>query len=307
MNKLSYKILIVGGTGFLGYHLAKRCIEKGWLVTSISTNIPKKIRFLKKVDYIKLDITKKKQFNKLRNKEFNFIVNFGGYVNHFEKIKTYKSHYIGCKNLVENFKKKKIQRFIQIGSCTEYGKYKSPQKEIFKNKKIKHNSTYGKSKYLATNYLINKIKKNNFPFTILRLYLVYGPKQDFNRLIPIIIKGCLLGNQFPCSSGLQYRDFLYIEDFIDVVFKCLKNNKSVGEIFNIGFGKPIRVKKVIKMINKIIQSGKPEFNKIPLRKDEQITLYPNIKKSNQLLNWKPKISFLAGIRRTIKYYKQSFK
>ena len=78
MNKLSYKILIVGGTGFLGYHLAKRCVEKDWLVTSISTKIPKKIRFLKKVDYIKLDITKKKQFNKLKNKEFNFIVNFGG-------------------------------------------------------------------------------------------------------------------------------------------------------------------------------------------------------------------------------------
>ena len=53
------------------------------------------------------------------------------------------------------------------------------------------------------------------------------------------------------------------------------------------------------MINKIIRSGKPEFNKIPLRKDEQITLYPNIKKSNQLLNWKPKISFLAGIKKQL--------
>ena len=163
-----------------------------------------------------------------------------------KKLKLTKVTILVAKILLKILKKKKIQRFIQIGSCTEYGKYKSPQKEIFKNKKIKHNSTYGKSKYLATNYLINKIKKNNFPFTILRLYLVYGPKQDFNRLIPIIIKGCLLGNQFPCSSGLQYRDFLYIEDFIDVVFKCLKNNKSVGEIFNIGFGKPIRVKKLLK-------------------------------------------------------------
>ena len=54
------KILIVGGTGFLGYHLAKKCLLKKWDVTSISTNIPKKVRFLPKVKYLILDITKKK-------------------------------------------------------------------------------------------------------------------------------------------------------------------------------------------------------------------------------------------------------
>ena len=61
MNK---KILIIGGTGFLGYHLAKKCLLKKWKVTSISTNKPKKIRFLKKVKYLILDITKKKHILK---------------------------------------------------------------------------------------------------------------------------------------------------------------------------------------------------------------------------------------------------
>jgi len=53
-------ILIVGGTGFIGYHLAKKSLKKGWRVTSISSKPPKKIRYLPKVKYILCDITKKK-------------------------------------------------------------------------------------------------------------------------------------------------------------------------------------------------------------------------------------------------------
>ena len=56
--KNSY-ILVVGGTGFIGYHLAKKSLIKGWQVTSISSNPPKKIRHLSKVKYIICDITKK--------------------------------------------------------------------------------------------------------------------------------------------------------------------------------------------------------------------------------------------------------
>ena len=57
---MSKKILIIGGTGFLGYHIAKKCLKKKWNVTSVSTKKPKKIRYLSKVKYLILDITKKK-------------------------------------------------------------------------------------------------------------------------------------------------------------------------------------------------------------------------------------------------------
>ena len=97
------KILIVGGTGFLGYHLAKKCLAKGWLVTSISTNNPKKNRFLTKVKYLIVDISKKKTLQKKIKSNYDFVVNFGGYVNHNDKLKTYRSHYLGCKNLADFF------------------------------------------------------------------------------------------------------------------------------------------------------------------------------------------------------------
>jgi nucleoside-diphosphate-sugar epimerase len=302
---LKKKILIVGGTGFLGYHLAKKCIEKGWNVTSVSTNKPKKIRFLSKVKYLILDISKKKLIKKLIKYDYDYVVNFGGYVNHNEKLKTYQSHYVGCKNLADFFLGKKIESFIQIGSCVEYGYNKSPQEEnkIFDINKLK--STYGKAKLSATNYLIKKYKEKKFPCVILRLYLVYGPRQDLNRFIPLVIKGCLEKSFFPCSSGKQYRDFLYIDDFVKLIFMILKNKNTIGEVLNVGSGKPKKIKKIIFLIKNLIKTGNPVLGKLQMRKDEILKLYPNIKKIKKKINWKPKIDLITGIKKTVSFYKNN--
>ena len=130
--KLKKKILIVGGTGFIGYHLAKKCLKKGWVVNSISSKCPKKKRFLSKVKYILCDITNKKLLKSSLQDNFDYVVNLGGYIDHSNKKKTFKSHYEGCKNLTQIFLKKNFLSFIQVGSSLEYGKSKSPQKERVK-------------------------------------------------------------------------------------------------------------------------------------------------------------------------------
>lgn len=300
------KILIVGGSGFLGYHLAKKCISKGWYVYSISRRKPKKNRFLPKVKYIILDISKKKLIKKKIKINFDYIVNLGGYANHKEKLIIYNSHYIGSKNLVDFFLNKKIKCFIQMGSGYEYGLKKFSYRE---NEKcyVDNLSMYSKSKLLATNYLLKKFNENDFPSIILRLYNIYGPAQDPNRLIPFVINGCLNNINFPCSAGVQYKDFLYIDDFIDLFFKCIKNyNKCIGNIFNVGSGKALKIKNIINYINNQIKKGKPNFGKISLRKDEGLKMYANIQKAKSQLNWKPKIKFYLGIKKTINYYKKFF-
>ena len=82
---LKNNILIVGGTGFIGYHLAKKCLKKGWRVTSISSKKPLTRRYLPKVKYIICDITKKRSLNKKIKKNFSYVVNLGGYVDHSKK------------------------------------------------------------------------------------------------------------------------------------------------------------------------------------------------------------------------------
>ena len=127
MKKIK-KVLIVGGTGFIGYHFAKKCLLKKFEVTSLSRSKPKKIRRISKVKYIYCDIANKKKLNLKLNKHYDYVINLGGDVDHHGK-NTFKSHFIGCKNLVEILRKKKIKRFIQLSSSVEYGDEKSPNVE----------------------------------------------------------------------------------------------------------------------------------------------------------------------------------
>ena len=292
----------MGGSGFIGYHLAKKSIEKGWKVTSISTNKVKKLRHIKKVKYVHFDISKKKSLKKITSLNFNYVVNLGGYVNHKDITKTYNSHYIGCKNLVDFFLKKKLNAFVQMGSSVEYGKIKSPQVESLNSNPVSLKSTYGKAKLLSTNYLLQLYKTKNFPVTILRLYLAYGPKQDLNRLIPIVINSCIENKEFPCSDGKQTRDFVHVDDVVDAIFKTLRCKQARGKILNIGSGKPQKIKDIINKIKEISKSGIPLFGKIKLRKDEILNIYPNISLAKKTINWKPKISFNTGLKKTIKSY-----
>ncbi len=297
------RILITGGTGFIGYHLAKKCLSLNWLVHSISTNPPPKEKKLKKVKYFKIDISKKKELIKNLSKNYDYIVNLAGYVNHSNKKKTLYSHYNGCKNISDIFLRKRIKKFIQIGSSIEYGRILSPQKETSKNKNTF--SIYGKAKLLSTNYLLNLYKKYSFPVTIFRLYLVYGPYQDRNRVIPIVIDNALKSREFDCSLGTQLRDFVYIDDVVEAIIKSLENKNTNGHIINLGSGKPIKIKNIILKICKIIGSGKPKFGKIKFRKDEIKNLYPSITKAKKVLNWFPKIEINLGLKKTINYYRKN--
>ena len=300
---MSKKILITGATGFIGYHLAKYCLKLNWSVTSISTKKPIKTRKLKNVEYLICDLYDKNKLNKKLSLDFDYVVNLAGYVDHSKKKKTLYSHFNGCKNISEIFLKKKIKKFIQIGSSIEYGKNLSPQKENLDNKKIF--SIYGKAKLMSTNYLLSLYKKHHFPVSVLRLYLVYGPFQDRNRVIPIVIDNALNSKEFDCSLGTQFRDFAYVDDVVNGIIKSLKNKKTNGQIINLGAGKPIMIKDIILKICKIIGTGKPQFGKIKFRKDEIKNLYPSITKAKDILNWTPKVKINLGLKKTINYYKKN--
>ena len=298
--KKKIKLLITGGTGFIGYHLAKKALAKGWAVTSISTSLPKKRRYIKKVNYKICDISKKKNLAKNLKEDYTYVVNLAGYVDHSNNKKVYKSHYIGCKNLADIILLKKTKSFIQMGSSIEYGKANSPQKE---NMACKPVSSYGVSKNLCTKYLLKLYKKFDFPVTIFRLYQSYGKNQDKNRLIPIVINSCLENKNFPCSHGKQRRDFLYIDDVIKALFIAMKNKKAKGQILNLGSGKPTQVKELILSIKKLIGNGKPLFGKIKMRSEESLKFYPDISKTKKILGWEPSINLKKGLKLVIKSYR----
>jgi len=293
------KILVAGGTGFIGHHVLKKMPLKKYSLYSLSKNIPIKEKRIKSVKYLSCDITKIKSLQKIASINFDHIINLSGYINHAKKKENIYCHFHGSRNLIDIFKLKNIKTFIQIGSSLEYGNQYSPQKE-------ENNCTpigwYGISKLKVSKYL-EKVKQTfNIPYIILRPYQVYGPEQKKNRLIPQTIDSCLNNKTFNCTSGIQKRDFIYIDDFVDLIKKILKKENIRCEVFNVGIGKPVTVRHVIKKIRSIIKSGKPQFGSLDMRKDETKDLYPSIKKVSRSFNWKPKINLDNGLKRTIKYH-----
>jgi dTDP-glucose 4,6-dehydratase len=295
------KILIPGGTGFIGYHLCLFFKKKNWTIHSLSKTKPKANRRVKGVKYIYCNVADKKNLKKKLDSYYDYIVNLSGYVDHSNKKSITKTHFEGCKNLVYNFKNKKPKKFVQIGSSIEYGKQKSPQDES-SIRKINTMSTYGNAKLASTFFLLSLFKKKSFPSTIIRLYLVYGPNQDNNRVIPFVINNCIKGKKFNCSPGNQLRDFTFIDDVIKAIYKTLKIKKTNGHLINIGFGKPTKIRNLIKMIVKYVGKGEPVFSKLKFRSDELIKLYPNTLKAKKILKWRPNTSLESGLRKTIKFY-----
>ena len=82
----------------------------------------------------------------------------------------------------------------------------------------------------------------------------------------------------------------------------LSNKKTNGQIFNIGYGKPFNLKRIINFIRNKIRRGRPNFGVIKMRKEENLKTYPNIKKIYKFIKWKPKVNFFKGLEKTIKSY-----
>ena len=114
---------------------------------------------------------------------------------------------------------------------------------------------------------------------------------------------CLKNKKFKCTEGKQYRDFIFIDDVVRAIIRSLSNKKSDGQIFNLGSGKPIKVKNLIEFIRSKIKKGKPLFGAINLRKDELLKVYPSIDKIKKRLNWRPNKNFFKNLENTINHYR----
>jgi nucleoside-diphosphate-sugar epimerase len=214
------RLLILGGTGFIGRRLSENAIRRGLEVVVISINPPKESESVEGVNYLSADISNLILLKELLTfRSFDYVINLSGYVNHTSYLSGGKqvidTHFIGVQNLLYLLEWKSIKRFVQIGSSDEYGNNTAPQNEAMQEDP---SSSYSFGKMASTHLIKMLAKTENFPGVILRLFLVYGPYQNNERFLPQIINGCLSNSVFPVSSGQQLRDFCYIDDVVDGIF-----------------------------------------------------------------------------------------
>jgi nucleoside-diphosphate-sugar epimerase len=300
-------ILIVGGSGFIGSHLVSHALKNGFKVTELSLrkqDFALNIADINQIERLQTDITKKEELRQvIGNRKFNYVINCAGYIDHtpFQEggRKVIEQHFLGVMNLVECIDRGCLESFIQIGSSDEYGNCTAPQSEDSREVPI---SPYSLGKAASSHFLQMLQRTESYPATIMRIYLAYGPGQNELRFLPQIIKGCLLDQTFPVSLGEQLRDFCYISDIVDGIFRTFDTPAAKGEIFNLASGVPVSIRAIIESVRELIGKGKPDFGKIAYRSGENMELYANIFKAKNILNWKPHTSLETGLKKTINYY-----
>jgi len=302
---LNKNILVVGGTGFLGFHISSLLSSYGANVYSLSKSPPVKSRKLANVTYIFHDLLIPfPDSHFIRTFDFHYIFNCAGYVDHSSFFKggvsVLRNSFDSVLNLIQSLNWHSIKSFIQLGSSDEYGDLPSPQSESSIPTPL---TSYSLSKFTITNLLLSLYASDNLPFIVVRPFLIYGPFQDSNRLFPYVISNCLSDSTFSVTSGVQHRDFLYVDDFVDAVTSLALAQHALGYIFNVGSGNHISVRDSVLLIRSLIGSGRPEFGRTHLRETENSSLYADLSRISQFIQWKPRINLVDGLNLTINYYR----
>ena len=306
INIKNRRIVLIGGSGFIGHHLLRAASQRDWEITSVSLNSPTEIRFVDAVEYLHFDLNDRALVNKYLNEDFDYVVNLGGYIDHKLFMEGGRAlidaHFSALQNLLEVLPRHRLKRFVQIGSSDEYGNAPAPQHENQREQAI---SPYSLAKTASTHFLQMLHRTENFPAVTLRLFLTYGPGQDTRRFLPLIIRGCLDDVTFPTTEGKQIRDFCYVDDTVRAILQTLVVPEAVGNIINIASGKPVSIREMIEKVRLISGSGNPLYGKVNYRPGENMSLYANISKAKRILNWEPIINIDKGLKKSIDWFENS--
>ena len=195
----------------------------------------------------------------------------------------------------------KVDKFIYASSFTVYGDNKSSE-ILDEESNCNPKSFYAVSKYASEKYLQILCEKFLIKWNILRMFNVYGPGQDMNRIdqgiVSIYLNYIKNYKVLPVKGSLErFRDLIYIDDVLEAWVLCLEDKKNYNQIFNLGSGEKTYVKDMIKEIIRLYKKeNKIEVKIVDSTPGDIKGCYANIEKIKKRLSFKPKIKFKSGIK-----------
>lgn len=304
---MNTRVLITGVAGFVGSNLADRLLnEGGYEVTGIDNLAYGVIEQVPGgVDFHKADI---------RDSSINSLFNNIDYVFHFaakncindcqiDPVETASINVTGTVNILEAAKNNGVKKVIYAESSAIYeGSKKLPTPET----ENKPESFYAISK-LSTMYFADAYSKfYNLNSTALRYFCVYGPRQDYRRTIPPVFSSFIIKilkgiRPTIFGTGDKRRDFIHIDDINDFHIQCMKDQRTDGEVYNLGSGKNYSINEIYDTIASLLNyNEKPEYlTDLP---GEAFANLADISKANNI-GWYPRVDLEAGLKSSIDFIK----
>lgn len=297
------KILITGGAGFIGSHLAARLIYEGHKVTIIDDlSSGYKENIVPGCEFIQGDLSNGEIFQKFDSnidKVFHFASHVGQELSFENPVRDLEVNSLATARLIDWALRNNKPKIIFASSMNVYGDPKNPLISVDENCPVSPPSPYAVGK-LSSESLLTIYENLGLESVSLRFFNIYGPRQDFLNLkqgmVSIYMSYVLKDLPIEVRGSLdRFRDFVYVDDVVDACI--LASGKGISGVYNVSTGKKTTVRELISQILFCFEK-KPENYQIieqPPTIRDQFGLFGN---SNKLqgIGWKPKTSLDEGLR-----------
>jgi UDP-glucose 4-epimerase len=300
------KILVTGGSGFIGYHLVKHLLGQGHEVKVVDIQKPN-------IEHKDLEFANKSIMEDLAEDirgcdvVYHLAAMLGVDNSDNRPLETMRINLEGSVNVFKSAVKANVKRMVYASSSEVYGE---PRELPIREDSVKGPvSAYGVSKLAAEIYAQAYNREFGTDIKIVRFFNVYGHGQSDNFVIPIFINNALENKPLRVfGDGSQTRCFTYVGDIADGVLMVLEKGKT-GEAYNIGNNKPTTILELAQMIKELTGSKseiiKLGFGKETRLKEREIEYrVPDISKM-RALGWEPKTAVREGIKKILELRKSN--
>jgi len=308
MNLRNKKILITGGTGFIGSAIVNKLTSYYDDINIISKPNDNfwRIENIRKCSIYRVDLANFKAIEKCVKKiNPEIVFHLAGYISFERNLeafdKCFRINYQNTKNLLLSLNNVEYDLFINTGTAMEYGNNKPPFKESFREDPI---SPYSASKVFATKYCELLANLYDKPIITVRPTITYGPRQIGRLLIPWLIFSGIEGEPLDLTPCEQIRDFIYIEDVVDAYIQLSENYQKIKNerIFNISSGKGIKILTIIDIIRNVLKDTNFKVGEKAYRSGEPMEIYASIDKIKNITGWYPKWTIKDGLESTLNWW-----
>ncbi len=316
------RLLVAGGCGFIGSHFVRSMLAKPeWRVINLDKlTYAGNLENLKGIAegdhyrFVRGDIGDRTLVNELYERERpTAVVNFAA-ESHVDRsildpAPCFETNAIGVQVLLEGARNHGVERFLQVSTDEVYGDVEQGE-PCDEEHRLAPSSPYAASKAAADLLSLSYQRTYGLPVLIVRSCNNYGPFQFPEKLIPLMVRNIMMGQDLPVyGDGMQRREWVYVEDCVDAIRRVLERGED-GAIYNISTEEEHTNLDVIHLLCELtageasmdVASLRNRIRRVADRPGHDRRYAMRATKIREELKWNPVVTFEEGLRKTIRWY-----
>lgn len=304
MGAATRRALVSGAAGFLGANLVRRLLGDGCRVLALvrpGTDLWRLEGLREDVELVEVDLLDRQRVRdrlaRARPEWVFHLAAHGAHPNQRDVPRILATNLLGAANLLDASEETDAEAFVHAGSSSEYGLKDHAPAE---SESLEPNSPYAVGKAAATMYCQRAAREHDSHVVTLRLYSVYGPWEDPDRLIPSLVTRALEGNLPPLAAPELAHDFVFVGDVLDAfLLTAAAPALPRGSVYNVGTGRQTTLREAVDLVRRLFEiEGEPEWGSMPNRSWDTTIWVADPALIGRELGWRPATDLAAGLAAT---------